>query len=129
MVGSGTLVLYPSPLSSTVPSRGPQWLLVLSVEGLGGGDILLGIDWRSAARKRSYLLELYFWGWKEGGHVMEVLPGKGWNEKTESCRRQEPGPGDTHTCFRAGTKAGDHEEKCCLHGPTEPIQEGLGVQG
>lgn len=75
------------------------------------------------ARKRSYLLELCFWGWKEGGHVMEVLPRKGWDEETESYRRQEPGPGDT---LRA---LGDHKEKCCLHGPTEPIQGGLGFQG
>lgn len=31
--------------------------------------------------------------------------------------------------FRAGTEAGDHKEKCCLHEPTEPIQEGSGFQG
>lgn len=105
MVGSGTLVLYPSPLSSTVPSRGPRWLLVLCVESLGGGDGLLGIDWcRSTARKRSYLLELYFWRWKEGGHVIEVLPGKGWDEETKSYRRQEPGPGDTLRALGQGPR-------------------------
>lgn len=105
VVGSGTLVLYPSPLSSTVPSRGPRWLLVLRVESLGGGDGLLGIDWcRSTARKRSYLLELYFWRWKEGGHVIEVLPGKGWVEETKSYRRQEPGPGDTLRALGQGPR-------------------------
>lgn len=31
--------------------------------------------------------------------------------------------------FRAGTEAGDHEEKCCLCGPPELIQEGSGFQG